>query len=184
MSTQNQTLEFKPLSRITVAMIGGKPKEAIKQDSQVFVGRFFGEAHQHFSKELKSGGFMNYLIGEFRAVNPEGGKFQSSKLAVAESILEPIQAMLRTSDGNPVQFAFDLYANPSEKSPVGYDYAMKPLVETEAANRIEKMTAMLMNGQQLSAPITRAQLAAPSGTGPIVDTTATSAEPAAKKGRK
>src|SRR5438105_3433746 len=105
-----QLPEYSPVAQITMAKIGCKPKEAIKQDKTVFMCRVFGEAVQLKTKEARSGDMYSYLLGEFRAVNSDGAKFETEKLFLPGGILESIETALKSSGDKPVQFAYDIFA--------------------------------------------------------------------------
>jgi hypothetical protein len=136
--------EFLPLAQMTLKAMGCNPKEAIKQEKQVLMGRVFGEASEVKTKTARSGDPYSYLIGEFRSyegVTKSG--FESNKLFLPGGIFEQIEATLNASGGKSVQFAYDIYSVPDEKSSVGYRYSAKQLMKTEASTRLDELTDSL-----------------------------------------
>ncbi len=105
------------------------------------MGRCYGEAMDVKVKTARSGDPYTYLLGEFRFINAKGEGFESSKLFLPGTILEPLEAQIKGADGAPVQFAYDIFANPDDKITVGFRYAIKQLVKAEASNRLEALAA-------------------------------------------
>ena len=132
--------EFLPLAQMTLKACGCNPKEAIKQEKQVFMAKIFGEASAVKTKVARSGDPYSYLMGEFRAVNGEKLGFEANKLFLPGGIFEQVEAAVNASDGKPVQFGYDIYSIPDEKSSVGYRYSAKMLLKTEASNRLDELT--------------------------------------------
>jgi len=149
--TQQNQDKWIALPRMTVKNIGGKPRKVSEEVPQVYIGRIWGEANGSKIKELSSGDPMTIFVGDFRATNMDGDKFECNRMSLPESISESLEAALAVSAGKPVAFAFDLYANFSANSPVGYGYAVKSLVKTEASNRVEEMTVALLKTKALPA---------------------------------
>lgn len=135
--------EWSPLGDMTIKKIGADPKDAIRQNATVFMGRIFGEASALKTKDAKNGDVYQYLIGDFRAVNAKGDKYESTKLFLPGRLLEEIEAALN-STGQPVEFGYDIFATLDESSSVGYKYAVKTVVKTEASDRVSKMAASVM----------------------------------------
>jgi hypothetical protein len=139
--------EFTPLPQITIKALGGDGKDAIRANEgkggTVFMCRIYGEIADIKTKEARTGDVYDYFIGEFRAVDAEGKGYESSKLFLPSTIKEPLQGALGVSDGKPVKFGFDIFANPDNKTTIGYRYATKGLVKTEASDRLVEMGAAL-----------------------------------------
>ena len=139
---KNETPEWAPLPQMTLKKLGCDPKEAVRKEETIYMGRVFGEASSMKTKEAKNGDLYSYLVGEFRAINNEGKKFEAQKLFLPGGILEQIEAALTAADGKPVQFGYDIYATPDDNS-VGYRYAAKTLLKSEASDRLTEITKAL-----------------------------------------
>src|ERR1035437_6072186 len=59
-----------PIAQMTVKTLGCDPKDAIRQERQVFMCRIYGEATSAKTKEARSGDAYTYLIGIFRGERP------------------------------------------------------------------------------------------------------------------
>lgn len=135
--------EFLPLAQMTLKAMDCDPKEAIRQRKPVFMAKIFGEAQEVKTKMGKSGDPYSYLIGDFRGWNSNGEGFESNKLQLPKSIQEIPEAALNSSDGKAVTFGYEIYSVEDAKSPVGYKYAAKTLVKTEAQDRLEALTQQM-----------------------------------------
>ena len=134
-----KTPEYTPLAQMTIKKMGGDPKEAIRQGKQVFVCRIYGEAVSLKTKEAKNGDMYSFLIGQFRGETPTGF-YESEKLFLPGSLQDNVEAAL--ANGTPVQFGYDVFSTPDDNS-VGYRYAAKAIIKTEAADRIVKLSESL-----------------------------------------
>lgn len=137
-SKATEAIVWTPLGQFTMKTIGCTPKEAIKQGKAVFMARIYGEASAVKTKEAKNGDLYSYFVGEFRAINATGAKFESTKLFLPGSIFEIIEAELKAGDGKPVQFGYDVFSSPAENT-IGYQYVSKPIVKTAASDRLSMM---------------------------------------------
>jgi hypothetical protein len=139
--------EWQPLGDMSIKKLGCDAKDAIRANNgkggNVYMCRIFGEAVEYKTKEGKSGDMYNYLIGDFRGVNAKGEKFESTKLFLPGRLLEEVESALKSS-GQPVEFGYDIFSTVDDSSSVGYKYAVKAVVKTEASDRVEKMAALVM----------------------------------------
>lgn len=140
------------IAQMTIKKVNADPKDAIRQSKQVFLCRIFGEATDVVVKEARTGDMYSYLIGEFRAQNAIGERFESSKLFLPGSLQEGLVGQLKAADGKSVQFGFDIFANPDEKSSVGYAYAAKQVVKTATTDRLEEMSNALDSQNPVKVP--------------------------------
>lgn len=135
--------EWTPLGDMSLKKIGAVALDAVRQNVAVFMGRVFGEATDAKQKEGKGGDIYTYLIGDFRAINGKGEKFESTKLFLPGRMMEEIESILK-STGAPVEFGFDIFSTPDASSSTGYKYAAKQLVKTEANDRVNKLAGSLI----------------------------------------
>lgn len=138
-----ETPEWLPLGDMSIKKLGVSALDAVRQGKQVYLCRIFGEAVDFKIKDAKSGDPYTYLIGDFRAVNSAGAKFESTKLFLPGRLLEEIEGALK-STGNPVEFGYDIYSTPDASSSTGYKYAAKALIKTESSDRVAKLAAAVM----------------------------------------
>jgi len=140
---EKQTVEFAPIAQMSIKKMGCDAKDAIRVGKPVFMCRVFGEAADLKSKEARNGDTYSYLIGEFRAETAKGDKYESTKLFLPGGVLEQIEASLKASEGKPVQFAYDIFAAPDTDVTIGYRYAAKVLIKTDAADRLGELGKQL-----------------------------------------
>jgi hypothetical protein len=136
-----KTVEWQPISQMSIKKIGCDAKDAVRQDKQVFMARIYGVASAVKTKEQKNGDLYSYLIGEFRSVNNKGEKHESDKLFLPGGILEKIEGQLAAANGQAVQFGYEIFANPDESVTVGYRYAATSIMKTEVSDRLAKLSA-------------------------------------------
>jgi len=141
-SGKEEKLEYQPIPQMNIKKIGANPKEAVKQEKAVFMGRIYGECTSIKTKEARSGDVYNYMVGQFRAVNGAGEKFESEKLFLPGGIFETIESAWKAGGEQPVQFGYDIFAVPDTNS-VGYRYSAKSLIKTEASDRLAGMSSQL-----------------------------------------
>lgn len=139
--------EWQPLADMTIKKLGCDPKDAIRANAgkggNVYLCRIFGEAVAIKTKEAKSGDMYSYLIGEFRAVNGNNEKYEATKLFLPGRLMEEVETALASAEGAPVQFGYDIYSTVDKDSSVGYKYAAKSVVKTEASSRLNDMAKTL-----------------------------------------
>ena len=138
------------LPQMTIKNCGADPKDAIRQNKQVFCCRIFGEATAAKTKEARNGDAYTYLIGTFRAQRPATPQekkdtgsdivvYDSEKLFLPGGIQEKIESQLTASQGKPVQFGYDIFSTPDSNVSVGYRYAASSVVETAQSDRLQAM---------------------------------------------
>jgi len=136
--------EYEPMAQMTFKKMGCDAKDAIRAGKNVFMCRVFGEAADIKVKEAKGGDTYSYLIGEFRAETAAGKLFESGKLFLPGSIMETVEAQLKTvEDGKGVQFAFDVFSQPDDDVTIGYKYAVRQLIKPESSDRLIEMGKQL-----------------------------------------
>lgn len=134
------------LKKITVGGInnvrgGFKPPEAITH-----VARLFGIVRSVETKESNFGPYLKFK-GDIRAVNEDGEESAAPVMMLpspADGLLA--EALANDKDKNGVQFAFDIYINPTpivKPGDRGYEYRLKPLMNTEPSDPLKAIVASL-----------------------------------------
>lgn len=134
--------EIEVLSKMSTTTLGCKPKECIKADKQLYIGRVFGEVGGMKPKEFNGRTSMMFL-GVFQARTADGKFYQSEKLYLPGGVSESLEAAFTANDSAATKFGYDLFVSPSEKSPVGYTYSAKSVIKTEASDRLKDMESEL-----------------------------------------
>jgi hypothetical protein len=132
--------KFEPIAKMSMKKMGCDAKEAIKQDRAVFMARIYGEAASIKTKENRSGDVYSYLVGSFRAQTFEGNAFESEILYLPGTLMEVIEAQLKSADGGAVQFGWDIFSTPDRETTIGYKYAAKTVVKPEVSERLAQLT--------------------------------------------
>lgn len=135
--------KFETIAQISGKKCGCDARDAIKEGKQVYLYRVFGEATDSKAKESRGGDPYTYLIGEFRLITAEGKGFESNKLFLPAGLLESIEGSLKAAGDNAVQFAYDVFSTPDKDTTIGYRYAAKALIQTEASDRLAALTGQL-----------------------------------------
>lgn len=124
------------LSQMSVKNLGN-PKDG--RERATFLGRIFGQCTAVKTKESRSGDTYQYLVGDFKGIGSNGVTYTTEKLYLPAGLLEQIESTWKSGGEAPVEFAYDIFSNPDEKSAVGYRYAAKSLLKTETTNRLAAM---------------------------------------------
>lgn len=101
---------------------------------QRHVGRIVGIAHEVDYKESQTMGISKRFTGEFRGINEHGEEFAAPVCylpAPADGLLE---AAVNAAEGKGVNFAFDFFVVPNATSILGYDWKVKPLLDTRPSD--------------------------------------------------
>jgi hypothetical protein len=142
--------QYETVSSISFKNCEADGKRAVKEEKTVPVGRIYGEASGIKSKEDRKGQVFSYLLGQFRFINYAGKGYESEKLFLPGGMLENIEAALKNATA--VQFAYDVVANYVPANNIGYQYAAKAIIKTEAADRMTAMEKVLPAFKMIEAP--------------------------------
>ena len=107
------------------------------------VARIYGTTSKFDAKESAQYGVSYKFSGEFRAINADGEEFASPVCYLVEPAQSMLVEALNAAEGKAVEFAFDFFVQPDEKSVTGYIYEIKPLLETKASAPLQSMAEKL-----------------------------------------
>lgn len=141
------------LAEMSIKAMKCSPKEAIKQEKTVFMARVFGEVADVKTKERRDGSVYTVLLGDFVGVKADNTEYESEKLILPGGIQESVLAAVKAAEGKPIQFGYDISSTVDEGSTVGYKYAAKTIIKTEAHDRLAKMSEGLQAMPMPGAPI-------------------------------
>lgn len=139
-SKEKPTGEVTPVAQMTMKTLGN-PKDG--RQKSTFLGRVFGQCTGVKTKESRSGDPYQYLVGQFQGVGNDGAIYSTEKLFLPAGLLEGIEATWKSGGEAPVEFAYDIFSNPDDKSATGYRYAAKSLLKTETTDRLTAMAKEL-----------------------------------------
>lgn len=134
--------ESTTLRDLSLKSMGSEGKLAVKEEKRVFMGRLYGEVLTMKTAEDKRGKVFTFFMGDFAGVNPKGENFTSSKLFLPGGYSDTIEAMMVKANGGAVQFGIDVWSEPA-KTTLGFQYVVKPILQTEAIPRAQEILAKL-----------------------------------------
>ena len=129
-----------PLSQLSMKNLGD-PKQG--RTKSMFLGRIFGQCTAVKTKESRGGDPYSYLVGDFQAVSSDNKVYSTEKMYLPGALLEQIESTWKAGGEAPVEFAYDMFSNPDDKSATGYRYAAKTLLKTETTDRLAAMAKEL-----------------------------------------
>lgn len=131
------------LRKITLAKIGatiGVLKAAVAQVAEgevVPAMRVVGVANGYKAGQTDKGEYVT-LLGEFQAINlMTGEQFTSSRAIIPTFIAENFVPALQ-QHGN-AEFALDIGARRKDSAVAGYEFIMRPLIESKASDRLSAL---------------------------------------------
>lgn len=114
----------KPLTRFDLYRVGGVVKRCESVETN------FGDSTR--------------LIGDFLAVNKQTGEmFRSNRLFLPSIISEEMEAAVDPSTKSQVEFAFDIYIIPDDKSATGYVYMAEPVVKARESDAMAQLAGKM-----------------------------------------
>ena len=173
--------------KISVGSINGVRSGFKGTTEKTFVARIVGIASSAEAKESQFGTYWKFT-GEFQATNMEGEIIGAPACMLPEPSAGMLAAAVKESNGG-VQFGFDFFVVPDEKSTTGYVYQVHPLIESKPSNPLADLLQGVPELPKLAAPKSPDAAPAPAespATAPAdAPTTATAEEkPAVQAGKK
>jgi len=140
--------------KITLSSMGlGKTVIRAAVDGEtgpVSLARILGKSTAAEPKQTDFGESIK-LKGTFQGTNLLTGEtFTSAVAYIPDFIADPLAEALKETDS--VEFAIEIFAKASTKSPVGYEYGVRSLLETRPANAILDLIARVDERAALPAP--------------------------------
>lgn len=103
---------------------------------------FFGRAVKWDTATSQYGESFRFH-GNFEGVNAETGEsYKSSKLFLPEVVASLLANQIDAADGAAIDFALEIGARFADSS-FGYEYTVKPLIETKGADELESLRSLV-----------------------------------------
>ncbi len=139
------------ITKITIGGINSVRKGFKGVEAKKHVARVIGIARSADLKPSENMGDSFKFGGEFRAWNEKGEEFAGPVCYLPE----PAQGMLNAAvigdkSGAGVQFGFDFFVRPDEKSAVGYVYETHPLMDSKPSDALAALAGSLPNLPKLA----------------------------------
>lgn len=119
----------------------GKPET----QAAFLAGRIIGIARSVDAKQTTYGEAARFT-GEFRAINQDGEEIAAPTLYLPSPADGLLKSAIVEADGGAVNFAFDIYVQPTPKKQPGdrgYEYVIKPLLETKPSDPLAELAKAL-----------------------------------------
>jgi hypothetical protein len=128
--------------KISVGSINGVKSgfKGIKEPT--LVGRLVGQAMGVSAHESEKGTYQKFK-GEFRAINADGEEIAAPVMYLPSPAQEMLADAINAADGKAVAFGFDIFAVPNPTAVLGYEYKIKPLLETAPSDPVKQLMAGL-----------------------------------------
>lgn len=135
------------VSKLTLKSVDAQPKrgafgtaEAPLDPKKLVI--FFGRATKWDTMTSQYGESYRFH-GNFEGVNAETGEtYKSSKLFLPEVVASLLANQIDAADGEAIDFALEIGARFAD-STFGYEYTVKPLVETKGADELESLRSLV-----------------------------------------
>jgi len=118
-------------------ILGGKIARPAEDDPEKILFDVYGLARRAEVVTTAFGDSMKFR-GDFEAVNSETGEVFRSTVMYLPELAADMLANAIGEGANAVEFGFRIGMKPSD-SPVGYEYTIKPLVETRDSDALESI---------------------------------------------
>lgn len=121
------------IRQITVKTIKAQPpKDSITEPT--VIATLYGRCTEKKVGTSDFGDFIRFK-GEFEAVNADSGESYRSGNMIVPGVLESLlDSSITVDENNAVDFAVEIWVEPSERSNTGYTYNIKPLIEPEESD--------------------------------------------------
>jgi len=160
--------------KITIGGINGIRKGFKDVTESRLVARILGIASEALREDGALGEYVKFK-GEFRAINQDGEEFASAVCFLPKPADDLLESAIKNAGGKSVNFGFDIFVHPNENVAIGYEYKVKPLLETKPSDPLAALMGAIAP-LQLAAP-----KAAPGPDAPAADVPAASEKAKPKK---
>lgn len=124
--------------QITIKTIKAQPpKGSISEPTMIVT--LYGRCTEKKVGTSDFGDFIRFK-GEFEAVNAESGESYRAGNMIVPGVLEGLlDSAITVDETNAVDFAVEIWVEPSERSNTGYTYNIKPLIEPEESDALGQL---------------------------------------------
>lgn len=131
------------LKKISISTVNALPKGGFKGIAErIFAMRVLGQARTSEIVTSQYGDAVKFK-GEFRAWGQDGVESVSSVCYLPSPIDGLLSNALEISEGKPVEFAFDIFVLPDERSTTGYVYRVETLTEAAPSDPVARLASNL-----------------------------------------
>lgn len=126
------------IRQITVKTIKAQPKpHSIEEDA--LIATLYGRCTEKKVGTSDYGDFIRFK-GEFEAVNAESGEtFRAGNMIVPGVLEGLLDSAITADENNAVDFAVEVWVEPSDRGNTGYTYSIKPLIQPEESDALAQL---------------------------------------------
>lgn len=128
--------------KISVGSINGVRAGFKGVKETTLVGRLIGQALAFSTHDGDKGTYQKFK-GEFRAINADGEEVAAPVMFLPSPAQEMLANAITEAQGKAVSFGFDVYVVPHPTAVLGYEYKIKPLLETAPSDPLKQLMAGL-----------------------------------------
>lgn len=128
--------------KISVGSINGVKAGFKGVTETTLVGRLVGQAMAATQHDGEKGSYTKFK-GEFRAINADGEEVAAPVMFLPSPAQEMLADAVKAAEGKAVAFGFDVFVVPNATAVLGYEYKIKPLLETAPSDPLKALMAGL-----------------------------------------
>src|SRR5690554_1395243 len=113
------------VSKLTIKTMGAQPaKNSVQEKTMLAI--IYGRSTDKKTGTSDYGEYIRFK-GEFEGVNAANGEaYRSATMIVPKTLEELLDRAIKLDEANAVDFAVEVWVEPSERSITGYTYIVKP----------------------------------------------------------
>jgi len=140
----NDATQITPVKHINNKTAKVDPSTVLTTKQPVFMIRMFGiiQSVKNF-EDRRSNDMKTVFIGDFRATGPKGEVYESDKLFAFKSLEEKLVGEFRSGGEKAIEFGYDIFALPDDKSATKYSYQAKSIIKTVTNDHLAALSQLV-----------------------------------------
>lgn len=129
------------VTQITIKNIKAQPKPHTIKEAKM-VATLYGRCTE---KKVGTSDYGEYIrfMGEFEAVNADTGESYRAGKMIVPGVLEGLlDSAISVEENEAVDFAVEVWVEPSERGNAGYTYNIKPLIKPKESDVLGELRAL------------------------------------------
>lgn len=137
------------VSKLTIKTMKAQPKSGEVTEPKM-IATLYGRCSDKKIGTSDYGEFIRFK-GEFEGVNADtGDSFRSGDMIVPGILESLLDSAITVDENNSVDFAVEVWVEPSDRSMTGYTYNIKPLIKPQESDALAELRNLA--GGALPAP--------------------------------
>lgn len=126
------------VSKLTIKTLKAQPASGSITEPKM-IATLYGRCNDKKVGTSDYGEFVRFK-GEFEGVNADTGETYRAGAMIVPGILESLlDSAIAVNENNAVDFAVEVWVEPSERSMTGYTYSIKPLIQPEESDALAEL---------------------------------------------